>query len=107
MTLKINHNPDIDQNTVSNNTISGKLWTLVAATVFTLSACINDASVANYPVLPEWLKDCQFYKLKSKSERNITVVRCPNSTTSVTTHEKTPKTIITIDWDAYEKIPKK
>ncbi|MBP9779706.1 hypothetical protein KBD33_03745 [Candidatus Gracilibacteria bacterium] len=107
MTLKINHNPDIDKYTVSNNGISGKLGTFVAASVFSLSACINDASIANYPVLPEGLKDCHFYKLSSKSEPNIMVVRCPNSTTSVTTDEKNPKTIITIDRDAKERIPKK
>ena len=35
--------------------------------------------------LPEGLKDCKVYKMESMS-RDLFVVRCPNSTTSVANH---------------------
>lgn len=36
-------------------------------------------------ILPDGLKDCRIYRLKNSSGLHLTVVRCQNSSTSVTT----------------------
>lgn len=48
--------------------------------------------ITNWYVLPEGLKDCTIYRMDGGP--TITVVRCPNSETSTTTHEKYPTTTI-------------
>lgn len=35
-------------------------------------------------VIPEGLKDCQFYRMYNKNQNSIVVVRCQGSTTSTT-----------------------
>jgi hypothetical protein len=49
-----------------------------------LSGCTNKYSEANFPVRPPELSDCKFFKMSNSSGEKITVVRCPNSTTSTT-----------------------
>ena len=88
-----------------------KLSVLVAASVFALSGCTNDARQVNYSVLPDWLKDCKFYRIQSSTEKDVTVVRCPNSSTSTTVTEQSwkytvDKTTIVIDGSTYEKVTK-
>lgn len=45
----------------------------------------NTKEISDNYELPEGLKDCQVYKMESMS-RDLYVVRCPNSTTSVANH---------------------
>ena len=74
-----------------------KSWILVFAVM--LSGCAPSAEerTANFTVMPEGLKDCKVYRISDGSE-NITVVRCPNSsTTSSNRIGKTKKTVTTID----------
>lgn len=79
--------------------------TLIAAglIVMTLAACTPTATdvSAAYAVKPTELKDCQFFELRNSEGSHITVVRCPNSTTSTTLHTKTPITTIVIDGKEY------
>jgi hypothetical protein len=57
--------------------------------------------------LPDELKDCVFLEVRKEAmlgHTTLNVVRCPNSTTSVTsTQGKTPVTVITIDGIEYVK----
>jgi hypothetical protein len=72
-----------------------KSWILVFAVM--LSGCAPSAEerTANFTVMPEGLKDCKVYRISDGSE-NITVVRCPNSSTT-SRIGKTKKTVTTID----------
>lgn len=47
-----------------------------------LAACSPSYEQKHYPVLPEELKDCRFFQITSGSGAYITVVRCPNSSTT-------------------------
>jgi len=58
-----------------------------------------------YSVKPAELKDCSFNELGGGGGR-ITVVRCLNSTTTTTMHEKSLKTIVVIDGVEFEKVEK-
>lgn len=71
-------------------------------TVLLLAGCGPEAKVLTYPILPAELNDCVFFKLRADSEAPITVVRCPNSTTSTTMKTKTPVTTIVVDGVEYE-----
>jgi hypothetical protein len=46
-----------------------------------LSGCYPSARELDFPVVPEGLSDCKFYRLSSAVDY-VTVVRCPNSSTS-------------------------
>ena len=47
-----------------------------------LTSCENSSkNITDYYVLPPELADCSINYLKSTIENNITVVRCPNSST--------------------------
>lgn len=77
-----------------------------------LSACMkNEARTASFPVVPDGLKDCEFYYVESKEEyQRLTVVRCPNSATTTVMPKQgkvEPKTIIVIDGVEYAPTPKK
>ena len=56
----------------------------------------STATQMNFPVLPEEMKDCKIYKIFSGEEnRQLIVVRCPESTTSTTYRSgKTQKTVV-------------
>lgn len=70
---------------------------LIIGTVVGLCGCADNSNnkskvITSWYVLPEGLKDCQIYRLEGGPI--ITVVRCPNSETSTTTHTKYPTTTI-------------
>lgn len=69
-----------------------------------LAGCEPDAKVKNYPVLPDELKDCKFFRLADENGSTITVARCPNSTTTVRQGDKGGTTSVIIDGKEY--IPK-
>lgn len=68
-----------------------------------LFGCSNHQQSAYFPDLPEGLKDCKVYNVRSDdNEKVLHVVRCPNSSTTahyqsnndrshVTTYEETVK----------------
>lgn len=66
-----------------------------------LAGCKPDAEVKNYPVLPDALKDCQFFRLMDDIGSSITVARCPNSTTTVRQSDKAGTTSVIIDGKEY------
>lgn len=70
--------------------------------ILALGGCTNSYSEANYPVRPPELSDCKFFDMTNDKGGIITVVRCPNSTTSTTTGGKHKKTTIVIDGVEYE-----
>ena len=75
-----------------------KLILLCALLVIT--GCTPKADQLNFPILPEELKDCKFYYLRSENGgHSITVARCPNSSTSVISGGKTKYKSIVIERD--------
>ena len=63
------------------------------------TGCQPSVETANYP-LPAELQDCKLFKL-SDGIHSITVVRCPNSTTSTTYREgKSDRTSVVVDGGA-------
>lgn len=56
---------------------------LIVATVF-LAACTPSAKdlSGEFTVLPEGMKDCKLYRLRSTNGSSITAIRCPNSATT-------------------------
>lgn len=74
---------------------------LLIATVLCLAGCAPEARVKNYPVLPDELKDCKFYRLTDGDGGSITVARCPGSNTTVQQSDKAHTTSVVIDGKAY------
>jgi hypothetical protein len=65
---------------------------LLATVMF--CGCSNGYQEKNYPTKPPELSDCKVYYLHNDSGDNITVMRCPNSTTSSNYTTKAGKTIV-------------
>lgn len=70
---------------------------LMVVAIVGLCGCADNSNakskvVTNWYVLPEGLKDCTIYRMDGRP--TITVVRCPNSETSTTTHGKYQTTTI-------------
>ena len=56
----------------------------------------------NFTQLPNELKDCKFYSVRSNTGSDLNIVRCPNSTTSTTYKSgKTTATTVVIDGKKY------
>lgn len=71
-----------------------------AAILVALTACTPSSRVgAPVPehVIPDGLKDCQFYTITTSGGSLLRIVRCPNSSTSVTKTGKNPVYTATID----------
>lgn len=67
-------------------TVSKKKTALIACLslsyIAMLAACSPSYEQMHYPVLPEELKDCRFFQITRGAGEYITVVRCPNSSTT-------------------------
>lgn len=79
------------------------VFLVLPALVATLVAC--DASSRVGPpvpesVIPEGLKDCEFYGITTAHGATIHVIRCPNSSTSTVRAGKNPVYSATIDGPA-------
>jgi len=61
---------------------------ILLCVLLTITGCMPSASQLDFPVLPDGLKDCKFFYLRDGSGTNITVARCPNSTTTVVSNGK-------------------
>jgi hypothetical protein len=70
---------------------------IILTSLLFITACNDGYSTADFPVLPPELQDCSFYYLNNKKGSTITVVRCPNSTTTTTYKAgKSTKTTVVI-----------
>ena len=74
---------------------------ILIALIWCLRPNIQDDS-SNY-VLPAHLRDCSITILHGKQLSSITVIRCPNSSTTTKVQGKHPKTTVVIDGDTYVK----
>lgn len=70
---------------------------ILLCVLLAITGCTPSASQLDFSVLPDELKDCKFFYLRDGSGNNITVARCPNSTTSVVSGGKHKRTSITIE----------
>jgi hypothetical protein len=61
------------------------------------------APATGYSVIPPELQDCSMYIIKSSGGNQITVMRCPNSTTTTQLGDKQRTTAIVIDGVTYIK----
>ena len=76
----------------------------IGLTLIVLAGCTPSAQEQTWPVLPEGLKDCKFYKLTDESTNTIRVVRCPASSTSIEYQVgKSRQTTVTVDGVEYVK----
>ena len=87
-------------------------WVIVLLITLTVLACVSGCTAETKEVthqysIPSGLKDCMFYQMQSSTGRGLTVVRCPNSVTTVHKGGKGPWTTITIDGVQYELTEKK
>jgi hypothetical protein len=77
---------------------------LFAIMVALLSACTPQTnSVDGSFEKPPELQDCKFYRMRSSSGDNLTVIRCPNSVVSTTSTGKNKKKTVTIDGTVFEQ----
>lgn len=78
-----------------------KKLTIIAIALL-LSACSDAAYEVKFPAAPPEFADCKFARLENSKGANVTVARCPNSTTSTTYKSgKTTKTTIVVDGVEY------
>ena len=78
-------------------TMNNRLKIIVLFTTVMLAACSPNGHERNdYTVLPDGLKDCKFYRV-SNGIGAITVVRCPNSSTTVHSGGKQSQTTVTVE----------
>jgi hypothetical protein len=73
---------------------------LASIAVLALAAC-DPKAYEGAPIpesmVPEGLKDCKFYTLQRGSGQTFNIVRCPNSSTSLTRPGKSTEHTATID----------
>ena len=67
------------------------------------TGCERSIEVADYP-LPQELSDCKLFRLSDGHGSDITVARCPNSTTSTTFRQgKHDESAIVVDGDVPQR----
>lgn len=73
--------------------------------LISLFGCGNNSyNEVVFPVIPTELKDCKTFNLQNVNGFGITVMRCPNSTTSTNYNEgKIKKTVVVVDGEEYIK----
>lgn len=80
---------------------------LLIACVLALAGCMkNEYKAISYPVLPDGLKDCQFFRVASAEGDSMQVTRCPNSTTTTATRQGKSGTSTVVVVDGIEYIKK-
>jgi ABC-type glycerol-3-phosphate transport system substrate-binding protein len=87
-----------------------KKLVLVLAVALGLTACGgNSTSEVHYQAWPVELKDCKAFYVKSETYQNLTIVRCPGSTTTTqytVSSGKTSHTYSNIVVDGVEYVKK-
>lgn len=77
---------------------------IVILGVLMLAGCYDRARIVNFPAMPPELADCKVYAINNTNGEHITVMRCPNSTTSTNySSGKTTRSTVVIDGETYEK----
>lgn len=76
---------------------------IILLSTIMLGACTPSYKSMDYPIRPEELKDCGFYGLRNSLGDHITVVRCPNSTTTSRAGGKHDREVVVIDGVEYTK----
>lgn len=71
--------------------------------VLLLAGCSGSAKQRIFPVVPEELKDCKFYRLQDTDGSSITVARCGFPTTTVQSNGKSKNIAVLIDGVEYKK----
>lgn len=62
---------------------------IMAGMVFILSGCAKETvSISGNYDIPKELLDCNIYYMRSDVSRNLTVIRCPNSSTTTSYSEQ-------------------
>ena len=63
-----------------------------------LTGCTDSYKELSFPLVPDGLKDCGFYKIGNSDGLALYVARCPNSQTSVTYNiGKTKGSTVTVE----------
>jgi hypothetical protein len=63
-----------------------------------LTGCEDSYKEVSFPIVPDGLKDCEFYKVSNSDGLYLYVARCPNSQTSVTYRAgKTTHSAVTVE----------
>jgi len=70
-----------------------------------LVGCENSYEKIDFPVKPKELNDCSFYNLENKSGNSVSVVRCPNSSTTSTYQDSEGNSYVTYVTDGADNIP--
>lgn len=81
-----------------------KLLTIILGVIM-LTGCepIYEENTQNFTLLPDELKDCKFYNVRSNTGSSLNIVRCTNTTVSTTYKSgKTTLTTVVIDGKKYE-----
>ena len=85
--------------------IKTQMKLLPFAMIVLLSACDAETyDVSNKYAIPPQFSDCMFADMRSTDGSVITVVRCPNSSTSTIRGGKAHETAIVIDGVQYEPV---
>lgn len=75
--------------------------------ILLLAGCTNGYKTYSFPILPDDLKDCKFYRVDNEEGESLNIVRCPLSVTSTEYRQgKTRQTTVVIDGDTYQKVDK-
>jgi hypothetical protein len=87
------------------------LFTLVVSILMLLAGCEAKTYESKGKfIVPDDLKDCKFYAMKPEGGNTVTVIRCPNSSTSAqyATGGKSSQNIlsVTIDGVEYQEVKK-
>lgn len=74
---------------------------LIALVTFLVGCEAETVDVSHEYQIPDELADCIFKRMNSSTGKLITVVRCPNSTTSTIKSDKAHTTTIVVDGVKY------
>lgn len=76
---------------------------IIALSILLLAGCTPSVEQKVWPVLPEELKDCAFYRITDGNGNVISMARCPNSSATVKMNNKAGTTTVVIDGVEYVK----
>lgn len=67
-----------------------------------VAGCSDSARTVNFPAMPADFADCKVVRVSNSNGAELTLARCPNSTTTTRTTGKNPRTTIVVDGKTYE-----
>lgn len=76
----------------------------VVLLVLAVTGCEREVHESTYYPLPKELEHCKQYESKASGPGGrMTIIHCPNATTTTQIAAKTPKKVVVIDGVEYEK----